>query len=182
MKPVTVTRVEVIDLRFPTSREQIGSDAVNKDPDYSAAYCILSTDSGLKGHGLAFTLGRGTELVAEALTYLSRNLPGRTLSSITGNLNGLYLELTGDTQFRWLGPEKGVIHLACAALINAVWDLYAKSEEKPVWKLLVEMDPEQIVGAIDFRYIEDALTREEALAILREGQGRTVRAACEDRE
>src|SRR5258708_33229512 len=99
LKPVTVTKVEVIDLRFPTSREQIGSDAVNKDPDYSAAYCILSTDSGLKGHGLTFTLGRGTELVREALTYLSRNLPGRTLASITENLNAFYLELTGDTQF-----------------------------------------------------------------------------------
>ena len=123
MKPVTVTHVEIVDLRFPTSREQIGSDAVNKDPDYSAAYCILSTDSELKGHGLAFTLGRGTELVAEAMAYLSRNLCGRTLSSITRDLNAFYLELSGDTQFRWLGPEKGVIHLACGALINAVWDL-----------------------------------------------------------
>lgn len=170
MRPVTVTQVEVIDLRFPTSRELIGSDAVNKDPDYSAAYCILSTDSGLTGHGLAFTLGRGTELVTEALAYLSRNLPGRTLHSITRNLNAFYLELTGDTQFRWLGPEKGVIHLACAALINAVWDLYAKSEQKPVWRLLAEMEPEQIVGAIDFRYIEDALTQDEALTILRKGK------------
>ena len=170
MKPVTVTHIEIIDLRFPTSREQIGSDAVNKDPDYSAAYCILSTDSELKGHGLAFTLGRGTELVAEALAYLSRNLCGRTLSSITQDLNAFYLELSGDTQFRWLGPEKGVIHLACGALINAVWDLYAKSEGKPVWRLLSEMEPEQIIGAIDFRYIEDALTRDEALAILRKGK------------
>jgi len=170
LKPVTVTRVDVIDLRFPTSREQIGSDAVNKDPDYSAAYCILSTDSGLTGHGLTFTLGRGTELVAEALIYLSRNLPGRTLNSITENLNAFYLELTGDTQFRWLGPEKGVIHLACGALINAIWDLYAKSVEKPVWRLLAEMEPEQIVNAIDFRYIEDALTPDEALSILRKGK------------
>ena len=168
--PVTVTQVEVIDLRFPTSREQIGSDAVNKDPDYSAAYCILSTDSGLQGHGLTFTLGRGTELVTEALEYLSRNLPGRTLNSIIENLNGFYLELIGDTQFRWLGPEKGVIHLACGALINAVWDLYAKSEGKPVWRLLAEMAPEQIVSAIDFRYIEDVLTRDEALTILRRGK------------
>lgn len=172
MKPVTITQVEIIDLRFPTSREQIGSDAVNKDPDYSAAYCILSTNSGFSGHGLTFTLGRGTELVTEALAFLSRNLPGRTLSSITENLNAFYIELTGDTQFRWLGPEKGVIHLACGALINAVWDLYAKSEGKPVWKLLAEMDPEQIVSAIDFRYIEDALTPDEALTILRNGKAR----------
>jgi L-fuconate dehydratase len=170
LKSVTITQIEIIDLRFPTSREQIGSDAVNKDPDYSAAYCILSTDSGLKGHGLTFTLGRGTELVAQALAYLSRNLPGRTLSSITKDLNAFYLELTGDTQFRWLGPEKGVIHLACGALINAVWDLYAKSEEKPVWRLLAEMEPEQIVSAIDFRYIEDVLPRHEALTILRKGK------------
>jgi L-fuconate dehydratase len=172
LKPVTITQVEIIDLRFPTSREQIGSDAVNKDPDYSAAYCILSTNSGFSGHGLTFTLGRGTELVTEALAFLSRNLPGRTLSSITENLNAFYIELTGDTQFRWLGPEKGVIHLACGALINAVWDLYAKSEGKPVWKLLAEMDPEQIVTAIDFRYIEDALTPDEALTILRNGKAR----------
>jgi L-fuconate dehydratase len=172
LKPVTITQVEIIDLRFPTSREQIGSDAVNKDPDYSAAYCILSTNSGFSGHGLTFTLGRGTELVTEALAFLSRNLPGRTLSSITENLNAFYIELTGDTQFRWLGPEKGVIHLACGALINAVWDLYAKSEGKPVWKLLAGMDPEQIVSAIDFRYIEDALTPDEALTILRNGKAR----------
>lgn len=170
LKPVTITQIEVIDLRFPTSREQIGSDAVNKDPDYSAAYCILHTDSELTGHGLTFTLGRGTELVAEALRYLGRKLQGRTLSSVTANLNAFYLELTCDTQFRWLGPEKGVIHLACGALVNAVWDLYAKSEGKPVWKLLAEMDPEQIADAIDFRYIEDALTRDEAIAILRQGK------------
>src|SRR6202012_2724489 len=106
------------------------------------------------------------------MAYLSRTLCGRTLSSITRDLNAFYLELSGDTQFRWLGPEKGVIHLACGALINAVWDLYAKSEVKPVWKLLAEMDPEQIVSAIDFRYIEDALTREEALTILRKGKTR----------
>jgi L-fuconate dehydratase len=168
--PVTITQIQVLDLRFPTSREQIGSDAVNKDPDYSAAYCILSTDAGIEGHGLTFTLGRGTELVAEALSYLSRKLRGRTLRSITDDLNGFYLEVTGDTQFRWLGPEKGVIHLACGALINAVWDLYAKNEGKPVWKLLAEMSPEQIVAAIDFRYIEDALTREDALEILRKGK------------
>jgi L-fuconate dehydratase len=179
---VTITRVNVIDLRFPTSREQIGSDAVNRDPDYSAAYCILSTDKGIEGHGLTFTLGRGTELVAAALTYLSRNLVGRRLESITSDLNGFYLELTGDTQFRWLGPEKGVIHLACGALINAVWDLYAKTQGKPVWKLLAEMSPEQIVSAIDFRYIADALSPEEALEILRRGKhGQTDRLAVLER-
>jgi L-fuconate dehydratase len=180
---ITITRVQVIDLRFPTSREQIGSDAVNRDPDYSAAYCVLSTDGGVEGHGLTFTLGRGTELVAAALTYLSRNLVGRTLESLTEDLNAFYLELTGDTQFRWLGPEKGVIHLACGALINAVWDLYAKSEGKPVWKLLADMSPEQILSAIDFRYIADALSPEEARGILTRGKkGQPQRLALLEKE
>jgi L-fuconate dehydratase len=170
LKPITIKNVRVIDLRFPTSREHIGSDAVNKDPDYSAAYCILETDAGIEGHGLTFTLGRGTELCVNALQYLAGFVKGRTLESLTSNLNEMYLMLIGDQQFRWLGPEKGVIHLACGALVNAVWDLYAKSEGKPVWQLLAEMTPEQIVAAIDFRYIADALTPEEALDILRKGK------------
>ncbi|HWZ51894.1 MAG TPA: L-fuconate dehydratase [Granulicella sp.] len=178
MKPITITDLRVIDLRFPTSRESIGSDAVNKDPDYSAAYCVLETDGEIEGHGLTFTLGRGTELCVGAMRYLAGFLRGRTLDSITSDLNAFYLELSGDTQFRWLGPEKGVIHLACGALINAVWDLYAKSEGKPVWRLLAEMSPEQIVAAIDFRYIADALSPGEALEILRRGkQGQAERLA-----
>jgi L-fuconate dehydratase len=170
LKPITITNVRVIDLRFPTSRESIGSDAVNKDPDYSAAYCILDTDTDLQGHALTFTLGRGTELCVSAIEYLSRFVRNRTLESITADLNGFYLQLTGDMQFRWLGPEKGVIHLACGALINAVWDLYAKAEGKPVWRLLAEMTPEQIVAAIDFHYIADAISPREALDILRAGK------------
>jgi L-fuconate dehydratase len=170
LKQITITDVAVIDLRFPTSRAQIGSDAVNKDPDYSAAYCILKTDAGLSGHGLTFTLGRGTQLVVSALEYLAGMVKGRTLESITADMNAFYLQVTGDTQFRWLGPEKGVIHLAAGALINAVWDLYAKAEDKPVWRLLAEMSPEQIVGCIDFRYIADALKPAEALEILRKGK------------
>jgi L-fuconate dehydratase len=166
VKPIVITNVRVIDLRFPTSLEQIGSDAVNKDPDYSAAYCILETNSELEGHGLTFTLGRGTELVVGALNYLAQFAQGRTLRSITSDLNAFYLQLTGDTQFRWLGPEKGVTHLAVAALLNAVWDLYAKAERKPVWRLLRDMTPDQIIGAIDFRYISDALSPQEALDIL----------------
>lgn len=163
-----ITAVQVIDLRFPTSRESIGSDAVNKDPDYSAAYCILETNHDLCGFGLTFTLGRGTELCCEALRYLSRCVIGRTLTSITDDLCAFSRELTGDTQFRWLGPEKGVIHLATAALINAVWDLYARAEGKPLWQLLAEMEPERIAGVIDFHYISDALSREEAVALLKE--------------
>lgn len=168
MSELRITDVRVIDLRFPTSRETIGSDAVNKDPDYSAAYCILETNGGLRGFGLTFTLGRGTELCVEALKYLSRTVKGRTLESLTEDLCGFSRELTGDTQFRWLGPEKGVIHLATAALINAVWDLYARVEGKPLWRLLAEMEPEEIAGVVDFHYINDALTRDEAVALLRE--------------
>ncbi|AFL89152.1 enolase superfamily enzyme related to L-alanine-DL-glutamate epimerase [Terriglobus roseus DSM 18391] len=165
-----ITAVRTLDLRFPTSRFHIGSDAVNKDPDYSAAYCILETDTGLEGHGLTFTLGRGTELCVMAVNYLSRFLVGRTLSDITANMAAWVQELTGDTQFRWLGPEKGVIHLAAAALVNAVWDLWARAEGKPVWRLLADLSPEQIVACIDFRYITDALTPEEALEILRRNE------------
>jgi L-fuconate dehydratase len=165
-----ITRVRVIDLRFPTSREQIGSDAVNKDPDYSAAYCILETNNGLEGHGLTFTLGRGTDLVVLALEYLTRYVVNRSLNSITGDLRGFGRLISDDTQFRWLGPEKGVIHLAAGALINAVWDLYAKAEKKPLWQLLSDMEPLQIVNAIDFRYIDDAITQDEALDILEQAR------------
>jgi L-fuconate dehydratase len=167
LSELKITGVEVIDLRFPTSREAIGSDAVNKSPDYSAAYCILETNLDLQGYGLTFTLGRGTELCVEAVRYLSKFVIGRSLASITDDFAAFSRELTGDSQFRWLGPEKGVIHLATAALLNAVWDLYARQEGKPLWQLLADMDEEQIVRAIDFRYITDALTPGEAREILR---------------
>jgi L-fuconate dehydratase len=167
---IQITGVRVVDLRFPTSREQIGSDAVNKDPDYSAAYCILETGGDVKGHGLTFTLGRGTDLVVQAAEYLGSFIVGKTLASITADFVAFTRLLTDETQFRWLGPEKGVIHLACGALINAVWDLWAKVEGKPVWRLLAEMTPEQIVSLIDFRYIDDALTCDEALVILTRSQ------------
>ena len=167
LSEIVITGVRVVDLRFPTSRESIGSDAVNKDPDYSAAYCILETNTGIEGHGLTFTLGRGTELCVGALRYLGGFVRGVTLRSLTEDLCAFSRLLTDESQFRWLGPEKGVIQLATAALINAVWDLYAKAEGKPLWRLLAEMEPEEIVRAIDFRYIDDALTREEALTMLR---------------
>jgi L-fuconate dehydratase len=163
---VRIMSVRVVDLRFPTSRDRIGSDAVNKDPDYSAAYCILSTDRDVEGHGLTFTLGRGTELCVMALEYLAQFVTGRTLRSITEDFVAFSRQLTDESQFRWLGPEKGVIHLACGALINAVWDLYAKVEGKPLWRLLADLSPEKIVSMVDFRYIDDAITKEEALAIL----------------
>ncbi len=166
---LTITRVETFDLRFPTSRSLDGSDAMHSDPDYSAAYVILHTDHprGLAGHGLTFTLGRGNELCVAAIEALSRMMVGSTLDSIRSDMAGFWRRLTSDSQLRWLGPEKGVIHLATAALVNAVWDLYAKVEGKPLWKLLADMAPEELVSCIDFRYITDALTPDEALAILR---------------
>jgi L-fuconate dehydratase len=173
LNEILITSVRVIDLRFPTSQESIGSDAVNKDPDYSAAYCILETNSGLEGHGLTFTLGRGTDLVVQAVRYLSRYVVNRTLSSLTEDLGAFSRQLTDDSQFRWLGPEKGVIHLATGALLNAVWDLYARAEGKPLWQLLVDLDPAQLLKAVEFRYIDDAISRSEALDLLiarREGQ------------
>jgi L-fuconate dehydratase len=156
------------DIRFPTSRTLAGSDAMHKAPDYSAAYVVLRTDADdkLEGHGLTFTAGRGTEVCVAAINALAPLIVGKTLESITSDMRGFWHAVTGEEQLRWLGPEKGVIHLAAAALVNAVWDLYAKVERKPLWKLLVDMSPEQLVACIDFRYISDALTPEEALAIL----------------
>jgi L-fuconate dehydratase len=171
LNEILITAIRVIDLRFPTSRDHIGSDAVNTDPDYSAAYCILETNSALEGHGLTFTLGRGTDLVVQAVRYLSRYVVNRTLSSITEDLRAFGRQLTDDTQFRWLGPEKGVIHLATGALLNAVWDLYARAEDKPLWQLLADMEPAQLLKAVDFRYIDDALSPDEALDILNEARG-----------
>lgn len=170
MTPLTITNVRVLDLRFPTSRSSIGSDAVNTDPDYSAAYCILETDGGLQGYGLTFTLGRGNELCVQAIQFLSRFVLGKTLSSITDDFAAFQREVTSETQFRWLGPEKGIVHLAAGALVNSVWDLYARAEGKPLWQLLAEMESEQIVKAIDFRYITDAITPEEALQLLEKRQ------------
>ena len=165
---IKITGIETHDVRFPTSRTLDGSDAVNVDPDYSAAYVILHTDSpGIEGHGLTFTNGRGNNVVCAAIEALGPRAQGRTLVSITADLAGFWYSVAGDTQLRWLGPEKGVIHLATGALINAIWDLYAKAERKPLWKLLVDMTPEQLVSAIPFRYITDALTPDDALAILR---------------
>jgi L-fuconate dehydratase len=161
-----ITGLSVLDLRFPTSRDQVGSDAVHKDPDYSAAYVILETDGGLEGHGLTFTVGRGNEVCAAAIESFRHLVVGRDLEEITSNFGGFWHSLAGESQLRWLGPEKGVIHLALAAIINALWDLYAKVERKPVWKLLADMTPAQLVSCIDFHHITDALTPDEALAML----------------
>jgi L-fuconate dehydratase len=164
---ITITDIRVHDIRFPTSQSHAGSDAMNPDPDYSAAYVILRTDNnGLEGHGLTFTIGRGNELCVSGIDALSPLLIGRSLESLTADMGAFWYEVTSDSQLRWVGPEKGVIHLATAAIVNAVWDLYAKSEGKPLWKLLVDMTPEQVVSCIPFRYIADALSPDDAFEIL----------------
>jgi L-fuconate dehydratase len=167
--PITITNVVTRDIRFPTSRTLDGSDAMNRDPDYSAAYVVLQTDSpdGLEGHGLTFTIGRGNELCVAAIKALKHLVVGKTLESCTADMGAFWHMITGDSQLRWVGPEKGVIHLATAAVVNAVWDLYAKSAGKPLWLLLADMTPEELVTCIDFRYISDALTPAEALDLLR---------------
>jgi L-fuconate dehydratase len=163
-----IVSVDARDIRFPTSRTLDGSDAMHTAPDYSAAYVVLRTDAGnhLEGHGLTFTLGRGTEICVAAINALAPIVIGRTLESMVSDMRGFWRAITGEQQLRWIGPEKGAIHLASAALVNAVWDLHAKVERKPLWKLLVDMSPEQLVSCIDFRYISDAITPDEALAIL----------------
>jgi L-fuconate dehydratase len=167
--PTTITGVDVHDVRFPTSRARDGSDAMNPDPDYSAAYVVLSTDHprGLSGHGLTFTIGRGNELCVAAVRSLAPLVQGLTLEAIKADMAGFWRRLTSDSQIRWVGPEKGVVHLATAALVNAAWDLYAKAEGKPLWQLLRDMSPEELVRCIDFRYLTDALTPQEALDVLR---------------
>lgn len=175
---MNITGIDVRDIRFPTSRTLDGSDAMNTDPDYSAAYVVLKTDGALEGHGLTFTIGRGNDICASAIHALAPMVVGRSLTSITDDMGAFWSELTGDPQLRWLGPDKGVIHLATAAMVNAVWDLYAKSAGKPLWKLLVDMTPEELVRCISFRYITDVLMPKEALEILRAKQaGKAAREA-----
>ncbi|GAA4577228.1 enolase C-terminal domain-like protein [Planotetraspora kaengkrachanensis] len=163
--------METHDIRFPTSRELDGSDAMNPDPDYSAAYVVLR-DGDDEGHGFAFTIGRGNDIQTAAIKALEPYVVGRSVDDI----GALYRDMVGDSQLRWLGPEKGVMHMAISAVVNALWDLKSKREGKPLWLLLSEMSPEEIVDLVDFRYLSDALTREEALAILRAAEpGRAER-------
>jgi len=176
----TIIDLAVSDVRFPTSRDLDGSDAMNPDPDYSAAYVVLRTDvgDGLEGHGLTFTIGRGTEVVVAAVDALRPLVVGRSVEGIEADLGGFWRDLVGDSQLRWIGPEKGVIHLATAAVVNAVWDLVAKRAGIPVWRLLSGMSPAEIVGLVDFRYMTDALTPDEALELLeRAVPGRAEREA-----
>lgn len=166
-------------MRFPTSEQLDGSDAMNPDPDYSAAYVVLKTDSAsLSGHGMTFTIGRGNEICIAGIRSLAELLVGSTVESLMSEPVALYRKLTGDSQLRWVGPEKGVIHLAAAAVINAVWDLWARQQGKPVWQVVCDMSPEQIVACIDFRYLTDAITPVQAVEVLaKQAAGRGERIA-----
>ena len=176
----TIIDLEVIDLRFPTSRTLDGSDAMNPDPDYSAAYVILRTDAGdsLEGHGFTFTIGRGTEVVVAAVRAIEPLVIGLEIEAVEADLGGFWQRLVGDSQLRWIGPEKGVIHLATAAVVNAVWDLVAKRAGKPMWRYLADLAPAEIVGLVDWRYLTDALTPQAAQAMLETASaGRAERIA-----
>ena len=161
-----ITGLRTVDVRFPTSRTLDGSDAMNPDPDYSAAYVILDTDTSLQGHGLTFTIGRGNEICLSAIEAMRHLVIGLDLDWIRENPGRFWRHVTGDSQLRWIGPDKGAIHLATGAVVNAVWDLWARAERKPVWQLVADMSAAELVRAIDFRYITDCVTPDEALALL----------------
>jgi L-fuconate dehydratase len=163
-----ITGVRARDIRFPTSRGLHGSDAMNPDPDYSAAYVVLSTSDGLEGHGFTFTIGRGNELCVAAIEALAPRIKGLALDDIRADPGAFWRHVTGDSQLRWLGPEKGVIHLATAALVNAAWDLWARADGKPLWRLLSELSPAELVACVDFRYLTDALDPGQARELLEE--------------
>ncbi|GAA2880629.1 L-fuconate dehydratase [Aminobacter sp. P9b] len=176
--------MRVLDLRFPTSQHLDGSDAMNPDPDYSAAYVILKTDaSGIEGHGLTFTIGRGNEICCAAIEAMRHLVVGLDMDKVTSDMGAFWRHVTSDSQLRWIGPDKGAIHLATGAVVNAVWDIWAKMVGKPVWKLVAEMSPEELVRCIDFRYITDCITPDEALAMLRDkAPGKAERIATLERE
>ncbi|MEO8882042.1 MAG: L-fuconate dehydratase [Devosia sp.] len=173
-----ITGLRTFDLRFPTSQSLDGSDAMNPDPDYSAAYVILDTDGGIEGHGLTFTIGRGNEVVVAAIEALRDRITGLDLGWIRENPGRFWRHMTSDSQLRWIGPDKGAMHLATGAVVNAAWDLMARAEGKPVWQLVADMSPEELVAVIDFRYLTDAITPEEALEIFRRAEaGKAERTA-----
>jgi L-fuconate dehydratase len=179
-----VTNMRVVDVRFPTSQHLDGSDAMNPDPDYSAAYVILETDQpGKEGHGLTFTIGRGNEICCAAIEAMRHLVVGLDMDWVAADMGRFWRYITSDSQLRWIGPDKGAIHLATGAVVNAVWDLWAKLEDVPVWKLVSRMSPEELVKLIDFRYITDCITPEEALALLqKQAVGKEERWATLERE
>ncbi|XP_026497857.1 mitochondrial enolase superfamily member 1-like [Vanessa tameamea] len=165
-----IVQIDVKDVRFPTSLGGHGSDALHTDPNYSCAYVTTTTANGKQGYGLTFTCGRGTEIVVLTVRAMKKFILGRNAADIFSDFAGFWRTITNDSQMRWLGPEKGVVHLAVAAILNSLWDLWARLENKPLWKLLVDMSPEELVSTIDFRYITDVITKEEAIQILKDKQ------------
>lgn len=161
-----ITGVETFDIRFPTSKSLDGSDAMNQDPDYSGAYLRINTDVGIHGDSLVFTIGRGNEVQLKAIEILAENIVGLNTSDALENIGDIARQLSGDSQLRWLGPDYGVFHMGAGGVLNALWDLFAKERKVPLWKLLSDLSPQEIVNAIDFRYITDALSKQEALDIL----------------
>ncbi len=175
---IRITDLRTVDVRFPTSESLDGSDAMNPDPDYSAAYVILQTDSELEGHGLTFTIGRGNEICIAAIEALRPLVVGLSLDWIAEDMGRFWRHVTSDSQLRWIGPDKGAIHLATGAVVNAAWDLWAKAEGKPVWQLVADMTPEELVRCIDFRYLTDCITPEWALDFLTsQAEGKADRIA-----
>ena len=173
-----ITKVTTYDFRFPTSATFSGSDAMNPDPDYSSAYVVIATDAGDSGNGFVFTIGRGNDVVVRAIDSMSETLIGRNVEELLDNMRLAWDLFVRDSQLRWLGPEKGVEHMAIGAVLSALWDLKAKRAGKPLWLLLSEMEPEELVATLDFRYLTDALTPQEALEILRAAQeGKAERIA-----
>ncbi|MBA2079048.1 enolase C-terminal domain-like protein [Rhodanobacter sp. PCA2] len=167
-RPARIVALDTLDVRFPTSRDLDGSDAMNPDPDYSAACVTLRTDDpALCGYGFVFTIGRGNEVQTAALAALAGHVAGLSVDALVHDLGGFARRLAGDSQLRWLGPEKGVMHMAIGAVVNAAWDLAARHAGKPLWRFIAELPPEDIVAAVDFRYLSDALTPDEALQLLR---------------
>jgi L-fuconate dehydratase len=161
-----ITGIETFDVRFPTSKMLDGSDAMNQDPDYSGAYLRITTDSGVHGDSLVFTIGRGNEVQIKALDILGEKIVGLNTADALENIGDIARELSGDSQLRWLGPDYGVFHMGAGGVLNALWDLFAKERKVPLWKLLSDLSPQQVVNAIDFRYITDALNKQQALDIL----------------
>lgn len=176
MYDLTVTDMEVLDVRFPTSQSLDGSDAMNPDPDYSAAYVILKTNGSHQGHGLTFTIGRGNEICCAAIEAMRHLVVGLRLDDVAAAPARFWRNMTGDSQLRWVGPDKGAMHLAAGAVVNAVWDLWAKAAGKPVWRLVADMSPEQLADCIDFRYLTDCIDRAEAVDLLtRAAEGKEAR-------
>lgn len=172
----TITDMEVLDIRFPTSQQLDGSDAMNPDPDYSAAYVILKTDGPHQGHGLTFTIGRGNDICCAAIEAMRHLVVGLRVDDVKRAPALFWRKLTGDSQLRWIGPDKGAMHLAAGAVVNAVWDLWAKTENKPLWQLVADLSPEELADCIDYRYLTDCITRDEAVALLsRAAEGKAQR-------